>query len=121
MPLLHLLHVLQRQRARGEVTGVGIVLTTLHQELLEVVIADDSLSADDGMTLIRNLLWDAVNGFCKVGDIRADMSITSCDNLGESSVIIRHDEGQTIQFPRYPDGQSLRPFHQFRSLLGLCQ
>ena len=119
--LAHLVGVFQRQRTRGEVTRIGIVLATLHEEAFEVVVADDCLATNDCMTLIADSLRNAVDRTCKMGDVGADMAITTCDDLRQLTIVVGHDERQTIQFPRYPNRSFLSPFHEVANLFGLCQ
>ena len=54
--LTHFLDVFQCQRARSEVTRIGIVLTTLDKETVEVLVTDDSLATNNGMSFVFNLL-----------------------------------------------------------------
>ncbi len=62
MTLAHLVGILERQRTGGQIARVGIVLAALHQEAVEVVVADDSLAADDGMPLGLDGLRYSCNG-----------------------------------------------------------
>ena len=121
MTLAHLVWVFQRQRTRGEVTRIGIVLATLHEEAFEVVVADDCLATNDGMSLITNSLRNAVDRTSKMSDICADMAVATCNDLCQLAIVVGHDERQTIQFPRYPDRSFLSPFHEVANLFGLCQ
>ena len=73
------------------------------------------------MSLIADSLRYAVDGTCKMGDVGADMAVTTCDDLRQLTIVVGHDECQTIQFPRYPDGSFLSPFHEVADLFGLCQ
>ena len=56
-----------------------------------------------------------------MGDVGADMAITTCDDLRQLTIVVGHDERQTIQFPRYPNRSFLSPFYEVANLFGLCQ
>ena len=121
MSLSHLLDVFQRERSRGQVAWVGIVLAALHEESVEVVVGDDCLATNDGMSLSRNCGRNAADGRGQMRDIGADMSVATGDHLCQFAVVVGDHQRQTIQFPRNPDGLLLGPFHQVSSLLGLSQ
>ena len=94
--LAHLIHVFQRQRARGEVAGVGIVLVGLHQEPLEVVVRDDCLAADYDVAVGLDALWNAADGRCQVGDVGADMSVAARHHLGQPPLVVGHHQRQSV-------------------------
>ena len=79
--LANLVDVFQRERAGGEVAWVGIVLTTLHEEAVEVLVGDDGLAANDEMTAVVDGFGNARNGTGQMGDVSTDVSVATCDHL----------------------------------------
>ena len=99
MSLCHLARVLERQRARGEVTRIGIFLITLEIESLKILIRDDGLTAHHYMSPRLDGLGDAVNGFGQMRDVSPDMPVSTGDDLGEMPVVVGHDERQPVELP----------------------
>ena len=116
-----LLHILQRQRARGQIAGVGIVRPGFEREALKIGIGDQRLAADDHMALVLDRLADALDGRGQVRNVRADMPVTACDDLRETAVVIGHDQRQPVQLPGDPNRLPLGPADQLLGFFRLGQ
>ena len=121
MSWLHLLDVLQDQRTRSQVAWIGIVALRLQHEALEVWIGDHRLATNHQVSLLVYLLRNTRDGRCQMGDVGTDVTVATSHYLGQLTVVIGHDEGQTIQFPRQPNTPSVSPFHQFLHTLCLSK
>ena len=121
MALAHLVDILECERARGEVAWVGIFLVALHVELLKVVVADDTFAADDRVALVVDHWQHTADGGSQVRDVGADMSVAACDEFCQPSIVVGGYQGESVEFPREPDGFHLSPLHQVLGLLGFCQ
>ena len=64
MALAYLVDILQRQRTGGEVARISIFLVAFHVELLEVGIADDGLSTNNGMAFVLYFRQYAIDSRC---------------------------------------------------------
>ncbi len=77
----HLVDVLQSERARGEVSGVGIRLVVLHVEDFEVLIGNDGFAAYHHVPFVRDFWENARDGGGEVRDVGARVSISARDHL----------------------------------------
>ena len=121
MPAAHLIDILERERTRCQVAGIGILLVALHIELLKILVRDDRLAAYHHMAMTGNGRRNALDGRCKMRDIGAYMAVAARHHLGEPTVVVSHHQSKPIQFPRNPDRPALSPTRQFGRLLGLGQ
>ena len=119
MSWLHLLDVFQSQRTRSQVSWIGIVALRLQHEALEVRIGDYRLATNHQVSLLIYLLRNTRDGRRQISDVGSDMPVATSHHLGQPTVVVGHDEGQTVQFPRQPNTPSVSPFHQFRHTLRL--
>ena len=119
MSWLHLLDVLQSQRPRGQVAWISKVALRLQHKSLEVRIRDHRLATNHQVSLLVYLLRNTRDGRCQMSDVGTDMSVATSHHLGQPTVVVGHDESQTVQFPRQPDTPSVSPFHQFSHTLRL--
>ena len=117
----HLFYILQRQGTGGQIARIGIVFSTFYQEVVEVLVRDDSFTAYDNVPFLADTLRNAADDLRQVGDIGADMSVAACDNLSQLSVVICHHKRQTVQLPGNPYRTPFRPFHQIGHLFGFRQ
>ena len=117
----HLFYILQRQGTGGQIARIGIVFSTFYQEVVEVLVRDNSFTAYDNVPFLADTLRNAADSLRQVGDIGADMSVAACDNLSQLSVVIRDHKRQTVQLPGNPYRTPFRPFLQIGHLFGFRQ
>ena len=115
------LRVFDAERARGQVTRIGIVFARLDEIAFEVVVGYDGLAAYDKVSPCVDAFRDALDGLCQVSDVGSYVSVAACHHLCQPAVVVGHHEGQSVQFPRYPYRASVGPLGQFGGLLGLGQ
>ncbi len=121
MPLLHFQWILEGQGAGSQVTGVGVVFITLQKESFEIVVGDDTFPSDHGVAFIGNVLGDAPDRLCKMGDIRSDMPVSTCNHFREVSPVKGDYERQPVEFPGEPYGFAAGPLDQIFGFLRLRQ
>ena len=121
MALRHLARILQGERSRSQVAGVGILLVALQVEPLKVLIRDDGLAAHHHMARGVDGCGNSVDGLCQVGDVGSDVSVATRHHLGELPLVVGNDQRQAVELPRHPNGAALCPFHQVGGLLGFRQ
>ena len=73
------------------------------------------------MTFGLNGGRDAADGFVQMCDVGADMSVAPRHDACQPPFVVGHYQRQSVQFPRYPNGSSVSPLHEFCRLLGLGQ
>ena len=108
--------VFQREGTRGEVARVGIVLATLHDELIEVVVGDDGLATNHHVSLLVDALRYAADGVSQMSDVCSNVAVAACDDFCQPTTIVGDDECQTIELPRNPYRSFLSPLHQIAYL-----
>ena len=115
----YLVDVFQRERARSQVAGVGILFVALHIEYLKVLVGYHRLATYHEVALVVYVLGDAADGWRQMGDVGAGMTVAARHDLAEQSLVVGHHEGEAVEFPRHPDGALLGPLHQVGRTLGL--
>ena len=64
MAQFHLLDIFQRERARCKVARIGIILIAFEQEVLEILIRNNTFASNYHMSCGFNLRRNALDGRC---------------------------------------------------------